>query len=140
MTDEWDKVVALNNWVSRNLRRKNFAVAFAPASSVARNLSGDCTEHSVLMAALCRAAGIATKTVVGVVYVDSLGGFGFHMWNEVYVNRRWVAVDATFRQSEVDATHIKLGEASLASVAPYESFLTVVRVFNKLTIEPLETE
>ena len=140
VTDEWDKVVALNNWVSRNLRRKNFAVAFAPASSVARNLSGDCTEHSVLLAALCRAAGIATKTVVGVVYVDSLGGFGFHMWNEVYVNRRWVAVDATFRQSEVDATHIKLGEASLASVAPYESFFTVVRVFNKLTIEPLETE
>ena len=140
VTDEWDKVVALNNWVSRNLRRKNFAVAFAPASSVARNLSGDCTEHSVLLAALCRAAGVATKTVVGVVYVDSLGGFGFHMWNEVYVNRRWVAVDATFRQSEVDATHIKLGEASLASVAPYESFLTVVRVFNKLTIEPLETQ
>lgn len=138
--DDWSKVVALNNWVARNLRRKNFAVAFAPASSVARNLSGDCTEHSVLLAALCRAVGIPAKTVVGVVYVDSLGGFGFHMWNEVYVNRRWVAVDATFRQTEVDATHIKLGESSLNGVAPYESFLSVVRVFNRLTIEPLEAQ
>ncbi len=140
LTEPWDKVVALNNWVSRNLRRKNFAVAFASASSVARSLSGDCTEHSVLLAALCRAVGIPAKTIVGVVYVDSLGGFGFHMWNEVYVNRRWVAVDATFRQAEVDATHIKLSESSLASVAPYESFLTVVRVFNKLTIEALESQ
>lgn len=140
IADDWSKVVALNNWVSRNLRRKNFAVAFAPASTVVRSLSGDCTEHSVLLAALCRAAGIPAKTVVGVVYVDSLGGFGFHMWNEVYVNRRWVAVDATFRQSEVDATHIKLGESSLNSVAPYETFLGVVRVFNRLTIEPVSTE
>lgn len=138
ITEDWLKVVALNNWVSRNLKRKNFAVAFAPASSVVRNLSGDCTEHSVLLAALCRAAEIPAKTVVGLVYVDSLGGFGFHMWNEVYVNRRWVAVDATFRQTEVDATHIKLGESSLSTVAPYETFLSVVRVFNRLSIEPLE--
>lgn len=140
ITGDWLKVVALNNWVSRNLRRKNFAVAFAPASTVVRNLAGDCTEHSVLLAALCRAAAIPAKTVVGLVYVDSLGGFGFHMWNEVYVNRRWVAVDATFRQTEVDATHIKLGESSLSSVAPYETFLSVVRVFNRLSIEPLETQ
>ncbi len=135
---DWLKVVALNNWVSRNLRRKNFAVAFAPASTVVRNLSGDCTEHSVLLAALSRAAGIPAKTVVGLVYVDSLGGFGFHMWNEVFVNRRWVAVDATFRQTEVDATHIKLGESSLSTVAPYETFLSVVRVFNRLAIEPTD--
>lgn len=140
LSDDWEKVVAINNWVSKNLRRKNFAVAFAPASTVVRTLSGDCTEHSVLLAAMCRAAGIPAKTAVGLVYVDSLGGFGFHMWNEVYVNRRWVAVDATFRQTEVDATHIKLGESSLSSVAPYEAFLGVVRVFNRLTIEPLETE
>ncbi|MFM1801420.1 MAG: hypothetical protein RJA81_772 [Planctomycetota bacterium] len=140
VNDPWEKVVAINNWVSRNLRRKNFAVAFAPASSVVRTLSGDCTEHSVLVAAMCRAVGIPAKTTVGLVYVDSLGGFGFHMWNEVYVNRRWVAIDATFRQSEVDATHIKLGESSLSNVAPYETFLGVVRVFNRLTIVPIETQ
>lgn len=140
INDPWEKVVAINNWVSRNLRRKNFEVAFAPASTVVRTLSGDCTEHSVLLAAMCRAAGIPARTAVGLVYVDSLGGFGFHMWNEVYVNRRWVAVDATFRQSEVDATHIKLGDSSLSTVAPYESFMSVVRVFNRMKIEPVSTQ
>ena len=75
---------------------------------------------------------------IGLVYVDHLGGFGFHMWNEVYVNRRWVAIDAAFDQTEVDAVHLKLSDTSLAGVSPYEAFLPVVRVMNKLTIEPRE--
>ena len=100
------------------LKNKNFATAFAPASEVARNLSGDCTEHGVLTAALCRAVGVPARVAIGLVYVDHLGGFGFHMWNEVYVNRRWVAIDAAFDQSEVDAVHLKLSDTSLAGVSP----------------------
>ena len=68
----------------------------------------------------------------------TLGGFGFHLWNEVYVNRRWVAVDATYDQTEVDAVHIKLAESSLDGVAPFEAFLPVVRVLGKMTIVPVE--
>jgi hypothetical protein len=61
------------------------------------------------------------------------------MWNEVYINRRWVALDSAFEQSNVDATHIKLSESSLDGVSPYESFLPVARVMGKMTIEPIET-
>ena len=57
MVDPWEKATAINKWVAQNIRRKNFKVAFAAAGEVARNLSGDCTEHSVLTAAMCRAAG-----------------------------------------------------------------------------------
>jgi hypothetical protein len=73
-----------------------------------------------------------------VVYAENLGGFGPHMWNEVYVNRRWVAIDAAYDQSEVDATHLKLSTSSLDGVAPFEAFLPVLKVFNKITIEPTE--
>ena len=124
--------------MAANLKDKNFKVAFAPASEVARNLAGDCTEHGVLTAAMCRAAGVPARVVVGLVYADSLGGFGFHLWNEVYVNRRWVAIDATYHQTEVDAVHIKLAESSLDGVAPFEAFLPVVRVLGKMTIVPVE--
>ena len=103
------------------MKNKNFATAFAPASEVARNLSGDCTEHGVLTAAICRAVGIPARVAIGLVYVDHLGGFGFHMWNEVYVNRRWVAIDAAFDQTEVDAVHIKLSDTSLDGVSPLRS-------------------
>jgi transglutaminase-like putative cysteine protease len=138
VTEPWEKVIRIEAWVAGNLKDKNFKVAFAPASEVARNLTGDCTEHGVLTAAMCRAAGVPARVVVGLVYAEPLGGFGFHLWNEVYVNRRWVAIDATYHQTQVDAVHIKLAESSLDGVAPFEAFLPVVRVLGKMAIMPVE--
>ena len=137
-TDPWDKAKRITHWVAKNLRDKNFATGFAAASEVARTLSGDCTEHGVLVAAMCRAVGVPSRVVVGLVYADNLGGFGYHLWNEVYVNQRWVAVDASFDEDAVDAVHVKLGDASLDGVAPFEMFLPIVRVLGKLSLEPIE--
>jgi transglutaminase-like putative cysteine protease len=134
----WDQATAINKWVAQNVRDKNFKVAFAAAGEVARNLSGDCTEHSVLAAALCRAVGIPSRVVVGLIYVDELEGFGYHMWDEVFVNNRWVAIDPSFDQTTVDAVHIKLSDTSLDGVAPFEAFLPVVAVVGRLSIEPIE--
>ena len=138
INDPWQKAAQIEKWVKQNLTEKNFKTAFAPAAEVARNLAGDCTEHSVLAAAMCRAVGVPARIAVGLVYVQDLGGFGYHMWNEVYVNRRWVAFDATFDQSEVDAVHIKLSDSSLDGVAPFETFLPIAAVLGKLSIEPIE--
>jgi transglutaminase-like putative cysteine protease len=126
------------HWVAQNIKEKNFETAFAPASEVAIALSGDCTEHSVLTAAMCRAVGVPSRVAVGLIYADRLKGFGYHMWNEVYVNNRWVALDAAFDQTSVDAVHIKLSDTSLDGVAPYEAFLPVAQVMGKLTLEPRE--
>jgi len=138
VVDPWQKASQITKWVAQNLKEKNFETTFAPASEVAQTLSGDCTEHGVLVAAMCRAVNVPARVVVGLVYSDELGGFGFHMWNEVYVNRRWVAVDAAFNQTEVDAVHVKLADTSLDGVAPYEAFLPVVRAIGKITLDPLE--
>lgn len=137
--DPWERAVAVQRWVSANIKSKNFAMAFNPAAAVARDLSGDCTEHSVLTAAMCRAAGVPARCVIGLVYAPDLKGFGPHMWNEVYVHGRWVAIDAAFNQSQVDATHIKLSDTSLEGVAPFEAFLPVLRVMQPgVAITPVE--
>ncbi len=136
--DPWAKSVAIEDWVATNIKDKNFSTAFASAAEVAKNLQGDCSEHSVLVAAMCRAAGVPARCVVGVVYSPNLGGFGPHMWNEVFVNGRWVAIDAAFHQSEVDATHLKLSATSLDGVAPFQAFLPVLKVFGPLSLEPIE--
>ncbi|HEX3448182.1 MAG TPA: transglutaminase-like domain-containing protein [Isosphaeraceae bacterium] len=136
--DPWEKARRINHWVFEHIRDKNFGVAFAAANEVARNLSGDCTEHAVLAAAMCRAVGIPARAVVGLVYVERLKGFGYHMWYEIYTNQRWVALDPTFDQSSVDAVHIKIAESSLEGVAPFEVFTPILRVAGKLEIEPLE--
>ncbi len=125
--------------LSRMSNDKNFTVAFAAANEVARNFSGDCTEHAVLAAAMCRAAGIPSRVVdrPGLCR-DELDGFGYHMWDEVYVNQRWVAIDPSWDQTTVDAAHIKLSDSSLDGVAPFEAFLPLIRVMGKLEIEPIE--
>jgi hypothetical protein len=143
--DPWEQAVAIQDWVFRSIRgsKKNFTTGFAPAAEVARDLTGDCTEHAVLTAAMCRAAGIPSRCAVGLVYAENISntgknGFGPHMWTEVFVNGRWVAIDAAFNQSQVDATHIKLADTSLDGVAPFEAMLPVLQVFQGLTIEPVE--
>jgi transglutaminase-like putative cysteine protease len=138
VVDPWQKASAINKWVAQNIREKNFKVAFAAAGEVARNLTGDCTEHSVLTAAMCRAVGVPSRVVVGLIYVDELEGFGYHMWDEVFVNNRWVAIDPSFDQTTVDAVHIKLSDTSLDGVAPFEAFLPVVAVVGRLAIDPIE--
>jgi len=138
IVDPWKKAVRINQWVYKNVDRKNFKVAFASASEVARNFSGDCTEHAVLAAAMCRAVGIPSRVAIGLVYVKDKDSFGYHMWSEVYVNHRWVALDPSWDQSTVDATHIKLTDSSLNGVSPFDAFRPLLQVMGKLEIEPLE--
>jgi transglutaminase-like putative cysteine protease len=62
----------------------------------------------MLYTAMARAAGIPTKMVGGIVYMEGMG-FLYHSWAESYIGR-WIAVDPTFNQVGVDAAHIKLVE------------------------------
>jgi transglutaminase-like putative cysteine protease len=62
----------------------------------------------MLYTALARAAGIPTKLVGGLVYMEDVG-FLYHAWAESY-DEGWVSVDPTLDEVGVDATHIKLVE------------------------------
>lgn len=101
------------NWVYRSLKKE--AVASLPnALDVLQSRKGDCNEHSVLYAALARAAGIPSKVVVGLVYLN--GSFYYHAWNEVYLNQ-WIPLDATFGEFPANALHLKLAEGDLSQQA-----------------------
>ena len=85
------------------------------ASEILKQGRGDCTEHTRLFVALCRAAGIRAREVKGLVYASyGQGGPGlyWHAWAEVLVGDAWIAVDPTFGQDVADATHIALGRGS----------------------------
>ena len=93
---------------------KEATASFPNAVDVMKTLKGDCNEHSVFYAALARAAGIPTKVVVGLVYLN--GAFYYHAWNEVYLGK-WVPVDATFGEFPASALHFKAAEGELAKQA-----------------------
>lgn len=99
----------INDWVYRNLE-KTPTISLPNALDVLESRKGDCNEHATLYTALARAAGIPTKLVLGLVFLD--GKFYYHAWNEVFVGK-WVAVDPTLGQLPADASHIKLVEGNL---------------------------
>ena len=112
----------------------------ATAAEVADTLVGDCTEHSVLLAALCRARKLPCRIVIGLVYHPPDQGFAYHMWNEVWIDDRWIPMDATLAHGGIGAAHIKLAHSSLHGVGAYSTFLPVLHVLGQLELEVLEVE
>jgi len=138
--DQWQTAKRLERWVADHVRR-TFSVGSATAKEVMDNLEGDCSEHAVLLAALLRAAGIPTRIALGAVYWE--GVFGYHMWTEACVatgarKRRWRSLDATLCGPFVDATHIKIGDASLATGSMVAPLMKLAQVIGELRVEILE--
>jgi len=99
-------------FVDRYVADKNLSVGYATALEVAASRQGDCTEHTLLTAAMCRAVGIPARVVVGLVYTDEFLGrehvFGGHAWTEARIGDRWVGLDATRSAVGVGPGHIAL--------------------------------
>jgi hypothetical protein len=111
--DAWRRAVLIERWVHDNLAKRP-VLSLPSALDVLKRREGDCTEHTVLYTALARAAGIPTRQVVGLVWSETLQGFGYHAWPEVFAGR-WLWVDPTFGQEVADATHIRLHSGAVQS-------------------------
>lgn len=120
--------IEINNWVYEKLEKVP-TVSLPNALDVLETKRGDCNEHAALFAALSRAAGIPTKIVFGMVYVN--GKFYYHAWNEVFLGS-WIPVDPTFGQFPADASHIKFVEGDLNRGSE------IIRLVGKIKIEILD--
>ncbi len=122
----------LNQWVFRSIGKKSFEVGFASALEALRRREGDCTEHALLLVALCRAAAIPARAASGLVYFR--GAFGYHMWTEVYVGV-WFPLDPAFGLDSVDATHVKIASNTLAEGAIGSAFVPMLDVMGRIDLE-----
>jgi hypothetical protein len=86
-------------------------VGFASALESFDTREGDCTEHAVLLAALCRAAGIPARVVMGLEYV--MGVWGGHAWNEVWIAGTWYPLDATNGYGYADPLHLPMAHMTM---------------------------
>jgi len=117
---------------------KSLSVGYASAAEVAVSRQGDCSEHAVLTAALCRAVGIPAQVVTGLAYVPQWrtfqNGFGGHAWVQVFLGDKWVGLDAAFKGAGLggyDAGHIAL---AVGNGNP-ENFLNLVNTMGQFKIE-----
>ncbi|MEP7044047.1 MAG: transglutaminase-like domain-containing protein [Dokdonella sp.] len=105
-----ERMLRIEAFVRGFIRNKTLGVGYASALEVARNPEGDCTEHAVLVAALGRSIGIATRVVDGLAYAPDFAGknqvFVPHAWAQAWVDGRWQSFDAALLG--FDAGHIAL--------------------------------
>lgn len=103
-----DKVRRIMAWINANITQRP-VISLPDAVATLENGVGDCNEHAVLLAALCRAAGIPARVEAGLVY--QAGRFYYHAWNRLFLGA-WITADAVFNQLPADVTHIRLALGS----------------------------
>jgi len=139
--NSWRASKKIAEWVEKEMTA-NYDVGFATAKEIIKNLEGDCSEHTVLTVALCRAVGIPARAAVGIMY--GRGIFAYHMWPEVYVGRwisldsKWLAVDKKSGEYYTDATHIKLGRSLLDENIFKEMAQAISEIIGKLKLEIID--
>jgi transglutaminase-like putative cysteine protease len=136
-TDPWEKARKIERWLYERVRHDNTA-PFARASEVAADRRGDCRHKAMLGAALCRAAGVPSRTAIGLVYdKDRQSGpiLAYHMWVEVWVRGQWLGIDGTQAVGSVGADHIKITESTWYDVQSLTPLLPLQRVLGKMSIE-----
>jgi len=100
----------IEEFVRSYIKTKNLSVGYATAVEVAQSREGDCTEHAVLTASLCRAVGIPAQVVIGLAYVNGFAEhrnvFGPHAWNRAFIGGKWIGLDSALK--EFNTGHIAL--------------------------------
>lgn len=139
--DAAEAVKRIEAFVADYIEDKSLSIGYASAVEVADSRQGDCTEHAVLAAALCRAVGIPAQVVTGIAYVKEFAGvkdtFGGHAWVQAYVggdNGKWVGLDAAFKGSGrggYEAGHIALASGN----GNPEDLLNVATTLGRFKIE-----
>lgn len=142
-SDAAEAVRKIERFVADYVSDKSLSVGYASAAEVAVSKQGDCSEHAVLAAALCRAVGIPAQVVTGLAYVEEWrtvqNGFGGHAWTQAYIGGKWVGLDAAFRGAGFggyDAGHIALAAGS----GNPEDFINLVNTMGLFKIDRVEVK
>lgn len=133
------KAETLRLGVYRHVRKKNFSRGFSSAAQVVVEAEGDCTEHAVLLAALCRGAGIPARVAAGLVMLPPADGqtqpmMAYHMWTLIWNGDRWQGLDATLETPPTFADRIMLVSSDLASGNEYSCLLPVLQVMGQIDV------
>jgi hypothetical protein len=138
-TDATARMHKLEDFVRDFIDDKNLSVGYASALEVARNPEGDCTEHAVLLAALGRAEGIATRVVNGLAWAPGFAGkdqvFVPHAWVQAWIDDRWQSFDAAL--GGFDAGHIALAIGDGDPLRFYQGVAALGRI-DIVDVETLE--
>lgn len=120
-------------FVRKYVSKKNLSVGYASAAEVVKGREGDCSEHAVLVAAMCRAVGIPAEVVMGVAYVERFAGsqdiFVPHAWAQANVAGKWIFLDAALPRMDAGRIALTSGNGDL------DAFFDLVNTLGCFKIE-----
>ena len=85
-------------------------------------------------------AAFPARAAIGLVYLESQRAFFYHMWTEVYVDKRWIPIDGTLAQGGIGAAHLKIAQSNLKDATAYSAFLPVMQVVGRLSIKVVDAK
>ncbi len=91
LTTPYAKAVAIFDWVRDNITYSFYYNTKYGAVGTLSAGTGNCCDHSNLVVALARAAGIPARYQQG--YCDFSDGWYGHVWAQLYVNGQWYYAD-----------------------------------------------
>ena len=94
----------------------------------------------MLLAAVCRARKLPARVAIGLVYYPAARGFAYHMWSEVWIEDRWIPMDATLGQGGIGAAHLKFSHSSLEGSSAFVDMLPVIQAVGRMKLEILAVE
>lgn len=95
----YEKGLSIFNWVRDNLEFSWYYNSQKGAVNALLSKSANCCDHSNLIVALCRAAGVPARYLHGVCTFSS-GTYG-HVWAQIYANGKWYDADASSNRNEL---------------------------------------
>ncbi|MCL1893702.1 MAG: lasso peptide biosynthesis protein [Holophagaceae bacterium] len=143
LATRWDICCKVNTFVFEFIRNKGLDVGFATALEVARNPSGDCTEHTVLAVALLRRLGVPARATFGWAGTDDSNEIilGLHAWVEAKIGQDWIPLDPTFDQAPAGTFRVPLSNSDLSSIAEINWGTGAIPVLSNIalviTVSPL---
>lgn len=99
-------IEAATRWVVDHVRYPGFVASRAGAAEVLRQASGDCSDMTDLLVAVCRAGGVPARHAYGLALEH--GATVRHSWAEV-----WSAAEGWI---PIDPLYIKLGDADFGAL------------------------
>ena len=94
LTSDWDKAKAIFNYVRDHLSYSFYYNTKYGAVGTLNAGQGNCVDHSHLLVAMFRTAGLEARYVHGTCTFSSGSTYG-HVWTQVLVNGNWYVADAT---------------------------------------------
>jgi len=131
-TDAAEAARSIEAFVRKYLKKQKMSLDYGKSVDAVTKKQGDCTEFSVLTAAMCRAVGIPARTVCGVAYAKEFGGrkdvFVPHMWVEAFAGGTWLGLDATQEACDARRIALKVGDGRSSDFARALDMLTAIKI------------